>query len=98
MGRSRAANAKAIARVEADGPVPVAELVTLAGTPEASIVRWIVTGQGGVHLDGIKREGKWYSSPQAVFRYLAEVSRDREARAWDAGEEVSPRRAAVSRG
>lgn len=74
--------AKAIARVEADGPVTMKELagtqVMIAGSKLTlsfdRLKRWALEGRERhgvrVYLDAILRKDVWYSSAAAVERFL----------------------------
>jgi hypothetical protein len=82
--RSFAENRRAIARAEADGLVPVADLCRMVDTGPGGLVRWIVTGWQGLRLDGVKRGDEWYTSTAAVARFLSEYAALVEARGREA--------------
>jgi hypothetical protein len=68
-----------VRRVQAEGPVPVADLMPLAGCSERRIADWIVTGKRGLWLDGFHHPIKgWMSSEKSMVRFLAEVARRTE--------------------
>ncbi len=81
--KSRLEIARAALRLAGDGPLcPVAELVDAAGAPDVvTLLRWIVEGRGGVFFDGIKRNGRWYSSQAAVERFKRRSAREKEGAA-----------------
>jgi RNA polymerase sigma factor (sigma-70 family) len=66
-------------RVQAEGAVPVADLAGLAGTDVSTMVSWATEGVrcpvGRVWLCGFEREGVWYTSRQAVRRFLSVTPR-----------------------
>lgn len=84
--RSREDKARAIARVERDGPQ---ELTKIAGTKVRvggqllsltydRLKRWILEGRRGVgghvYMDGILRDRTWFSSEAAVTRFLHQLA------------------------
>jgi hypothetical protein len=97
MPRTPEEKKRAIRQVEADGPTPMCELVLVAGADERSLIRWATDGRSGCYLDAICRRGKWFSSREAVARFvravavteewLEEEAAEKRARGrWPAGE------------
>ncbi|VTR93288.1 unnamed protein product [Gemmata massiliana] len=69
--RSRIEIGRAILRLAADGELrPLADLSGAAGAPPVVMLRWVIEGRRGVHLDGVKRRGEWWTTPAAVARFL----------------------------
>src|SRR5262249_31741064 len=65
--------ARACQRLAADGPaVPLYLLTGMAGVSIETLVRWIVQGRAGLHLDGYRDpvSGKWMSTSEALRRFL----------------------------
>ncbi len=74
--RPRSEIVRAVRCVQNEGPVPVADLVALAGCSKRRIQDWIVRGKRGVWLDGFHHQIRgWMSSEKAMVRFLAEVAR-----------------------
>jgi len=63
-------------RVRAEGPVPLDQACRLfpAPTPTghaspATLMRWIISGKRGVHLEGARVKGHWHTSYEACRRF-----------------------------
>jgi hypothetical protein len=72
--RSRLEIARAVLRLSGEQLIPIERLCEQAMASTRSIIRWIVEGRGGVHLDGYHKDGVgWVSSVAALERFFKEV-------------------------
>jgi hypothetical protein len=91
MRRTTEEWAAATCRIMQEGPLAVsraARLVPTSGKGRVSpstLVRWIIIGKRGVHLDGSRLNGKtWWTSSQALERFWGELSAVEAGRRQDA--------------
>lgn len=70
MKRDRRDIARAVRRVTREPLLSVAVLAAELGIDERSLVRWIILGRRGVHLDAVSRPGEgWLTSREAIKRF-----------------------------
>jgi hypothetical protein len=74
-------DADTVARLLAEGPLPVSRAAGLVPSTRgrkrhaSTLVRWIVSGKGGLRLEGFKDPtGAWFTSAPALSRFLAALS------------------------
>lgn len=66
-----AEKARVLQRVTHEGKVPLKELTELAGCSPNAMIRYIIDGWHGIHLEGISDPYLgWCSSEKAVLRFL----------------------------
>ena len=47
-------------------------------TSASALCRWILHGKGGIYLDGVRMGGGWLTSREALARFAAAISGQRE--------------------
>ena len=75
MKRSRTSICEAVRRVQVEELLPVAVVAKHLGEPPPKVVRWIIRGTRGVHLDGVHNPiVGWQSSIAAAERFRAALA------------------------
>lgn len=68
--RPRIEIAKAVHRLTREKLLTLEELATTAGVGLGTLLRWVMSGKGGVFLDGFHRPNVgWMSSVEALGRF-----------------------------
>lgn len=84
--RPREEITRAVHRLQAEAAeqLTVADLARLSGASPSKLTRWIIQGDRGLALDGVKVPGRgWCSTAAAVARFLAELAWRESAAEWE---------------
>ena len=61
-------------RLRAENLICADDAAKLVQVHPESVVRWILHGRRGRKLDGLRRDGQWYTSREALERFQGEAA------------------------
>jgi hypothetical protein len=61
---------RALARLAPEARLSIPEAANLLGVCPSCALRWVIRGYRGVHLDGGREGAEWFTSREAVARFV----------------------------